>query len=150
MSLGGRLKAIRNEVGEDQKTMSRRFGLGETTWQRLELESRAPKGDVLAQLVEMGFSADWLLTGVGSMRRDATSETAGASDQQQAAAPIDIAILEEATEVIEVLLAEFQRVMDANTKAKVIARIYAYLVTETEEAEAKRTAEVIRLFRDVS
>lgn len=130
--------------------MSRRFGLGETTWQRLELEGRAPKGDVLAQLVEMGFSADWLLTGVGSMRRDANPEAAGASNQQQAATPVDIAILEEATEVIEVLLVEFQRVMDANTKAKVIARIYAYLVTETEEAGAKRTAEVIRLFRDAS
>ena len=130
--------------------MAKRVGLGAASWKRLELEGRAPKADVLAQLVEMGFSADWLLTGAGSMRRDATSEAAGAPDQQQAAAPIDLAILEEATEVIEVLLTEFRRVMDANTKAKVIARIYAYLVTETEEAEAKRTAEVIRLFRDAS
>ena len=129
--------------------MAKRVGLGAASWKRLELEGRAPKADVLAQLVEMGFSADWLLTGVGSMRRDATSETADAPDQRQAAA-IDIAVLEEATEVIEVLLAEFRRVMDANTKAKVIARIYAYLVTETEVAEAKRTAEVIRLFRDAS
>ena len=141
---------MRTDLGLNQEAMAKRVGLGAASWKRLELEGRAPKADVLAQLVEMGFSADWLLTGVGSMRRDSTPEAAGTPDQQQADTPVDIAVLEETTEVIEVLLAEFRRVMDAKTKAKVIARIYAYLATENEEAEAKRTAEVIRLFRDAS
>lgn len=51
--------------------MSRRFGLGDTTWQRLELEDRVPKGEVLAELIAMGFSVDWLITGVGAMRQEA-------------------------------------------------------------------------------
>jgi hypothetical protein len=71
MTIGDRLKAVRADVGDDQKSMSRRFGLGDTTWQRLELDGRAPKGDVLAKLVDMGYSADWLLTGQGEMRRGA-------------------------------------------------------------------------------
>lgn len=148
VNLGERLKAIRSDVGEDQKTMSRRFGLGETTWQRLELQGRAPKGEVLAQLVDMGFSADWLLTGAGSMRRVAPPGLADSPEQPQTATPIDLAVLEEATEVMETLLAEFRRKMDARTKAKAIARIYEYLVTQGEAAEATRTAEVIRLFRE--
>jgi hypothetical protein len=51
--------------------MAGRVGLGAASWKRLELEDRAPKGEVLIQLVELGFSADWLLTGAGEMRTEA-------------------------------------------------------------------------------
>ena len=47
--------------------MARRFGLGDTTWQRFELEGRLPKGEVLEQLAAVGYSMDWILTGKGSM-----------------------------------------------------------------------------------
>jgi phage repressor protein C with HTH and peptisase S24 domain len=50
--------------------MADRFGLGENTWARLEREDRPPKGNVLTELVAVGFSSDWILTGEGEMRRD--------------------------------------------------------------------------------
>jgi hypothetical protein len=55
--------------------MAEIVGLGAASWKRLELEDRAPKGGVMARLVEMGYSADWLLTGVGQMRRDTPAGT---------------------------------------------------------------------------
>ncbi len=67
-TLGERLRIIRDAIGESQKGMASRFGLSENAWQRLELEGRAPKGDILAQLIDLGFSSDWLLTGQGQMR----------------------------------------------------------------------------------
>ena len=139
--LAARVRRMREHFGLSQREMAAKIGGSYPGWQKYESGVSVPGGAVLAELFGLGVNINWLLTGEGKML---------VSDQQQAAAPIDLAILEEATEVIEVLLAEFQRVMDANTKAKVIARIYAYLVTETEEAEARRTAEVIRLFRDAS
>ena len=139
--LARRMKLAREHFGLSQRGMAAKIGVSYPGWQRYESGASVPGGVVLAELFRLGVNVGWLLTGEGKML---------VSDQQQADAPIDVAVLEEATEVIEVLLAEFQRVMDANTKAKVIARIYAYLVTKTEEAEAKRTAEVIRLFRDAS
>jgi phage repressor protein C with HTH and peptisase S24 domain len=65
-----RLRQIRGYLDLNQKEMASLLGLGSTSWQRLELEDRPPQGDVLAKLVAMGFSSDWLLTGDGEMRRD--------------------------------------------------------------------------------
>lgn len=64
-----RLRAVRAALGETQKSMSARFGLGEGTWQALEIQERLPKGEVLTSLVGLGFSAHWLLTGEGPMWR---------------------------------------------------------------------------------
>lgn len=75
MSIGDRLRSIRTDIGATQEIMAEIVGLGAASWKRLELEDRAPKGDVMARLVEMGYSADWLLTGFGQMRRDASVET---------------------------------------------------------------------------
>lgn len=90
LTLSDRLRRIRKDAGCDQKTMSKRLGLGDTSWQRLELEGRAPKGDVLRKLVEIGYSSDWLLTGQGEMRRAEPSghEIAGCVERITAAEEI--------------------------------------------------------------
>lgn len=67
-SIAERLVAIRQYLGESQKGMAKRVGLGAASWQRLELENRAPKGPALSKLEELGFSTRWLLTGEGPMR----------------------------------------------------------------------------------
>jgi transcriptional regulator with XRE-family HTH domain len=69
-TIGDRLRSIREYLGLTQTEAAARFGMGESSWKRLELEDRAPKGEVLAKLVEMHFSSDWLLTGIGEMRRE--------------------------------------------------------------------------------
>ncbi|MTJ82312.1 MAG: helix-turn-helix transcriptional regulator [Telmatospirillum sp.] len=68
-TIGSRLRAIRTALRETQRGMSKRFDLGINGWQDLERSNRIPKGETLGQLVAMGFSSDWLLTGVGSMHR---------------------------------------------------------------------------------
>ncbi len=73
MTIGDRLRSIRASLGYTQTEVAAEFGMGESTWKRLELEDRAPKGDVLARLVALGFSTDWLLTGDGEMRRRSLS-----------------------------------------------------------------------------
>lgn len=65
--VGERLRRVRKHLGETQKSMSRRFGLGESTWQTYELQDQLPKGEILASLVELGFDGSWLLTGQGRM-----------------------------------------------------------------------------------
>lgn len=77
MTVGNRLRAIRAELGLSQKAMAQHFGLGESGWKDFELRDRAPKGEVLAKLVDMGFSSDWILTGEGEMRRVGDPVVAG-------------------------------------------------------------------------
>lgn len=51
--------------------MSKRFNLGDNTWQAFERDDRLPKTEVLQALADLGFSLDWLATGIGVMRPDA-------------------------------------------------------------------------------
>lgn len=64
--------------------MARLVGIGAASWKRLELENRAPKGEVLAQLVEMGFDVNWLLSGRGEMRPAQTGHAAEAATELDA------------------------------------------------------------------
>lgn len=73
MSIGVRLRSIRTELGLSQEAMSERFGLGVGGWKRLEKQGRTPKDEVLTALVAEGIDLNWLLTGVGEMRRDAST-----------------------------------------------------------------------------
>lgn len=67
--VGERLKKVRMALGMSQKEISDRFGLGESTWAKNERAGRLPKTETLSELADLGFSLDWLMTGVGDMRR---------------------------------------------------------------------------------
>lgn len=43
-------------------------GASAKTWERYERGENIPKADVLLSLVKLGFDANWILTGQGSMR----------------------------------------------------------------------------------
>lgn len=66
--LGQRLRDLRAALGETQKSMSSRLGLGETTWQSYERGLNKPGAETLEKVAALGFSVDWLLTGRGAMR----------------------------------------------------------------------------------
>lgn len=123
--------------------MSERVGLGAASWKRLELEDRAPKGEVLAQLVEMGVSADWLLTGVGQMRRDAPAAPAAPPG------PIDEQLLAETLRLVEDWLAAHRRTMAPARKAEVAASIYAMAVEDAAAGkpavDQRRVAQILKL-----
>jgi len=70
MSLKDRLSALRQHLGLSQKAMAAELGIDEKTWQRGELGKTEPGAETLRRLTEMGFNANWILTGAGTMRAD--------------------------------------------------------------------------------
>nr|WP_137118277.1 helix-turn-helix transcriptional regulator [Azospirillum argentinense] len=72
--VGDRLAAIRKALGETQKTMGTRMGVGTNTWPSLERDGRLPKTETLIKIAEAGFSIDWLVTGEGVMKRSVLAE----------------------------------------------------------------------------
>ncbi|MEQ8396456.1 S24 family peptidase [Thalassobaculum sp.] len=69
MSARDRLRIVRERLGESQRSMSTRLGLGVNTWSAYERGESMPKSEVLVQLTSLGFSIDWLLIGDGPMMR---------------------------------------------------------------------------------
>jgi len=47
--------------------MSEKIGLGRNAWQTYELGKSSPGTNVYADLIAMGFSADWIIAGIGDM-----------------------------------------------------------------------------------
>lgn len=133
MQIGDRLKDIRKALGYDQKEMSRLFGLGDTTWQRLELEDRAPKGEILARLVEMGFSTDWLLTGIGQMRR--SDEGKSTAEQPVKPMPTDARLIGRLTEKIMMLYKEMGMGIALHQAAELAAREHDRIVAVIEDPD---------------
>lgn len=73
MTLGERVKMIREDSGKTQKDMAGLVDIGLRTWQQYEEGVHDPSWKVVVKLTELGFSADWLATGEGLMRRGETT-----------------------------------------------------------------------------
>lgn len=112
--------------------MAERVGMGAASWKRLELENRAPKGEVLEQLARDGININWLLTGQGEMRGTAPP-------------PLREAVLAEAIAIVEEWLAANHRVMEPQKKASVIGEIYAMAMDEGEEVSARTVGRILKL-----
>lgn len=69
MGWAARLKEARGFYDDSQKQMAARLGVPYRTYQGWENRVAPPKPEALNRLVELGFSADWLLRGVQPMRR---------------------------------------------------------------------------------
>lgn len=68
--LGERAQAIRKHLKLSQRGMAEGLKISVGGWQRIENGTNVPSGQTLAKLNELGFSADWMLTGRGAMRFD--------------------------------------------------------------------------------
>lgn len=80
--VAARLREIRGYTTAAE--MGRLCGITGTGWAKLE-NGQMPGGNVLKKLVELGFSADWILTGNGFMERlnnEGLAEFAEKSTQQ--------------------------------------------------------------------
>ncbi|WP_376967670.1 hypothetical protein ABNQ39_36255 (plasmid) [Azospirillum sp. A26] len=105
--------------------MSKRFNLGENTWQTYELYGKAPKGETLAALAELGFDINWLLTGQGSM-------TISGDGPRMPLPHIDDRLVGEAVEFVEQWLAEHDTKFDAPLKGNLVAAICRLAVEEAD------------------
>lgn len=68
MSFGDRLEAIRAAAGGTEKEFSARIGTTERSYQRYKGEERPLPERCLRAIAELGFDANWLLTGEGEMK----------------------------------------------------------------------------------
>lgn len=137
MSVSGRLRAIREHLGESQKSMSLRMDLGSTTWQTYERGLNLPVGGVLARLAEMGLSVDWLLTGEGSMMRG----EALAPAQSEATPGLTADLVATALQTIEEWLEQNDRYLPPAKKAEVVVLLCEMVL---KEKAADRAAELSR------
>ncbi len=76
-ALGERLRKVRTAMRLSASKMAALWNLERKTWERYENGHGVPKANVLMDLVNRGISADWLLTGQGSLAGNFTSVTAG-------------------------------------------------------------------------
>lgn len=67
-SLPERLKMLRNAVGLSQQKLANQLGISKTAWQGYELGKNELGSGVIKELVNLGFNANWILTGEGEMR----------------------------------------------------------------------------------
>lgn len=68
-TFGGRLKTARKGRGISQEELAPRIGVTKDTLSRYERGEVAPTAEVIfLAVVQLGVSADWLLTGEGPMR----------------------------------------------------------------------------------
>ncbi len=123
IDVSDRLRAIRTHLGETQKTMSTRFGLGEATWQSYELGGRLPKPEVMRQLATLGFDANWILTGHGAMLR---RDNRGAPKSRDAAAPFDESLLEQVIRGLEESMTKFSLELSPEKKGHAMVVLYKY------------------------
>jgi transcriptional regulator with XRE-family HTH domain len=69
MTLAERLKATREALGHEQKSMATLLSISFRSWQDYELGKSVPGGKVFEALAKQGIDTNWLLTGEGPMRR---------------------------------------------------------------------------------
>lgn len=128
VQLGDRLKVVREFLGETQKTMSRRFRLGESTWQSYELNGKLPKGETLSELAALGIDMNWLLTGRGSMQmaagRPESGDGALALSPRESGSVLDLALLSEAIALVEQGLDDQGRRLSSRAKGNLVAALY--------------------------
>lgn len=67
MKASERLKNIREDLVKTQKEMASMLGIAPRTWQNYEEGIHDPSWKVIEGLVEMGFNANWILSGEGHM-----------------------------------------------------------------------------------
>ncbi len=135
VQLGDRLKTVREFLGETQKTMSRRFRLGENTWQSYELNGKLPKGETLSELAALGIDMNWLLTGRGTMRTASGRPDSGDGNhpspppEASSCRPVlDLALLSEAVTLVEQGLAEQGCRLSPRAKGHLVAALYGLTV----------------------
>ncbi|MEM7053338.1 MAG: LexA family transcriptional regulator [Pseudomonadota bacterium] len=63
-----RLRQLRAALSNTQPQMDAALGIGKRSWQRYESGSVSPGSQVIAGLIDLGFSANWILRGYGPMR----------------------------------------------------------------------------------
>ncbi|MBX3545551.1 helix-turn-helix transcriptional regulator [Chelatococcus sp.] len=68
-AVSNRLREIRAALGLSQLEMAGKIGISLGGLRKIEQGTHVPSGETLLKYVELGFDADWILTGVRTMHR---------------------------------------------------------------------------------
>lgn len=116
-SLGKRIKKIREERGLNQEAFSRELGISRASLAKLELgEQNNPGAQIISRLVELGYNANWLLTGKGVVYFNETD------------IHYDRELLIKAFTMFEKCLLAKERSIDVANKGKVAVKFYEHLI----------------------
>jgi transcriptional regulator with XRE-family HTH domain len=132
-----RLKEIRVDRGDTQKEIAQLLGVNARTWQNYEDGSSKPGMDICEKLVRLGYSATWLLTGEGPMRRD-DSGYFQASTGPVPAGTFNRKLMEDLIEFVEQALLDIKVKLVPDAKAKLIVKLYD-IYNEDEDAQVDAT-----------
>lgn len=113
LGIAGRIRHILDSEGITIKEAADRCGIPYRTLQNYLLEDREPSARVLAQLgTQFGISLDWLLTGVGGMRRGHAPSPLDLPPQEQAILRLYSSLSEDDRREIQVVAEEKKRLRD--------------------------------------
>lgn len=116
-SLGKRIKKIREERGLNQEAFSKELGISRASLAKLELgEQSNPGAQIISKFVELGYNANWVLTGKGAIYCDDYGIN------------YDRELLIKAITVLEKCLLDKGSQMDVDKKGKVSVKFYEHLI----------------------
>ncbi|MFH1857318.1 MAG: helix-turn-helix transcriptional regulator [Candidatus Omnitrophota bacterium] len=110
MTLAERLREARNFLKISQPEMAKRLGISKPAWQGYELGKNEPGSSVIWGMIRLGFDANWLLTGEGSMTGDEVK--------------YDEDLLQAVIEISESYWAKEEKKVSPSEKASIITNVY--------------------------
>lgn len=125
--IGGRIAAVITAQGISQREFARRIGVSSGYLSEVINNHKTPGAEFLyAILREFGVSVDWLLTGEGLMR---LAEQGG---RRVSGYLLDADLLEAVFDLVEIELREAGTQLAQGQKARLVSRLYAKAMAESE------------------
>ena len=144
--LKDRLKKVREFLGKSQKEMARSVEVSVTAWQNYESGVQYPGGKVFETLSRLEFDVNWLLIGVGEMRRQTKlKEIGGEPVPQPVSEHLDKRLLFLTLTSLKPVFEEFS-ISNYEEQAGVITDVYSSIL----ERNLARTPESVdKLTKDM-
>jgi transcriptional regulator with XRE-family HTH domain len=124
--IGGRFKQLRASLGLSTARMAEAVGLRERkSWEGYEAGHHLPNGSVLLVIAGLGYDVNWLLTGRGGMRFEATAA-------RSTGLPLDEALLRKVVVACERFLAEKGMAATPDFRAKLVLGAFRLMRRQVE------------------
>ena len=141
-----RLKMARESLGFSIGDMAKKLGMSFPGYRDNENGKRVPKSTIIEGFVQLGFDANWILTGEGSMRLgEKASSNQAVSDEVEVKTTVDEETLAGCLEILEEVCQEFKIYYKPAKKAKLVALLYELQLLEDAEHKRPDKAKVLKL-----
>jgi len=132
--ISDRLVAIRAKLQKSQPEMDAALAIGKRSWQRYESGTNVPGGAVIAKLVDLGFDANWILSGEGPQLRESPAVAEERGDYRARTA-IEALFIRNAVKLVEKRLGADA---DVEQKARLVAEVAADLQSMHDQEWAEQ------------